>query len=198
MSLRGGIALVLLFASQGTAAAQPNIAERSGQPHWLVGLDTGGSALSMITTRNASRTLATHTGVVVGWRSGRLGLLLRAEHALWRITEGDRNTTQLALNVAAGVERFHPSGMLRFALYVGSSTLLRANLLDEPGQTGFFMDLRPIGLFFHLRERWDIGVDALHFAVVAPTLSGVPLVEVQFRSSILVECQLGPIRPEPP
>ena len=175
----------------GRAEAQPAIATQDASRHWVAGIDGGGSLLSLVTTGNATRTLTTQEGVYVGWRAGRWGLLLRAEHTLWRIAEGDRNRTQHALDLAAGLERFHSSGLLRFALYVGSSTLLRSNRLDDPGQPGFFLDLRPIGLFFDLRGRWRLGVDPLHFALVAPTLSGVPLVEVQFRSSVLLECRLG-------
>ncbi|MEO0322264.1 MAG: hypothetical protein AAF447_04870 [Myxococcota bacterium] len=184
------LVLASAFATR-QAHAQPALAEYEGTPHWVAGLDAGGSLLSLVTTGNATRTLTTHEGAFVGWRSGGWGLLLRVEHALWRIAEGDRNRTQHALDIAGGVEHFHASGRLRFALYAGSATLLRSNRLDAPGQTGVFLDVRPIGLFFELRGRWRLGVDPLHFAVVAPTLSGVPLVEVQFRSSVLLECWLG-------
>jgi len=179
------VLLSLLLTS--TAAAQP-LARDQGRDGWVLGFDAGGSVLSPLVSGNLRRTVTTHEGVIAGIRAGHWGFVLRVEHTLWRIAEGDDNVTQHALDYAVGLERFHPSGFLRFAVFVGGSTLLKGNSLDDPGDTGIYLDARPIGLYFDLGSHWSVGVDPLHFALIAPVLGGVPLVEVQFRTSVLVEC----------
>ena len=189
------LALLLLLSAPGllapaTACAEPLLA-RERVEGWAVSVDVGSAVLSPLFGDDLRRSVTSHEGAWAHYRWREWSLGLRVSHTLWRIAEGEERLTQHALNLALGVERIHPSGFIRFALFAGSSTLLRANSLDRPGKTGIFLDLRPIGLIFDLGGHWTVGVDPLHVALLAPVLSGVPLVDIQFRTSLFLECALG-------
>lgn len=109
------------------------------------------------------------------------------EHALWRAPELGGQAWQHAINVGVGVERYHRSGLLRTMLLVGPSFLARSNDLDDKGEVGLFVDLRPLGFNWRFGDRWALVVDLFHITLVAPVLSGVPLVDFQFRSTIGIE-----------
>ena len=72
-------------------------------------------------------------------------------------------------------------------LLVGPSILTRANDLDPAGSVGLFVDLRPLGFSWRVSDSIALVADLLYMTLVAPVLTGVPLIDFQFRSSLGVE-----------
>ena len=93
-----------------------------------------------------------------------------------------------ALNVGVGVEHIFADGLLRAAVFVGSSTLLFDTALDQAGATGIFLDLVPLSVRVPLVENVvTLRLDPISAHLVAPVLAGLPLVLYQFRHVVSVE-----------
>ena len=154
---------------------------------FILGLGGGGAVITAIVERS-SRSLSFEYDVYAGYRYRDWGFIGVVEHSIWRTSGADRMGRQEhALNVGVGLEHFNRSGFLRSQVRGGMSILLRANSLDPAGSVGFFLDLRPLGFHWLFKPRWSFFADVLHLALVAPVLSGVPLVDFQFRTSLGVE-----------
>jgi len=78
-------------------------------------------------------------------------------------------------------------GFLRTSLAVGPSVLLFDTLLDRAGRVGLFVDVRPVGLRWKLNDRFTLGLDPFHLVLLAPVLTQIPLVRVQYRLSLSLE-----------
>ena len=59
--------------------------------------------------------------------------------------------------------------------------------LDSAGGVGMFLDLRPIGIKWDVKRHFRLGLDPLSFAMVAPVLDGIPLVQIQYRTTFWME-----------
>jgi len=126
-------------------------------------------------------------GLRAGYRWGLLGAFLQVEHNIWRTTEYKRETVPGALNIALGGELNYGGGFVRTSLALGPSILLYDTLLDPAASAGIFVEVRPVGLRWRVGEHLAIGLDPLTFDVVAPVLSGIPLVYVQYRTVLTLE-----------
>ena len=92
-----------------------------------------------------------------------------------------------ALNLAAGVEYRFLQGRVRSAISAGVSRLLFETALDEAGSMGLFFELTPLGVRWPLTDDWAIRFDPVSMSIVAPVLSGIPLILLQYRHTAAVE-----------
>lgn len=125
-------------------------------------------------------------GLQSGKRWGRWGFFGRAEANLWFSPTDAEDEIQGAMNLGVGADVLTLDGRVQTSLAAGPSILLAGSEGDEPGTVGVFGELRPAGLRFEL----DPGVLTFHplsTAIVIPVLGGIPLVEIQFRTSLLIE-----------
>jgi hypothetical protein len=127
-------------------------------------------------------------GVGGGWRAAeRWGVVGGVEWNGWVATELSRaQVLRGALNVGVGPELRWAEDRVRASLRLGPSVLLTRTLLDAPGSVGLFVDLTPA------QFAWRVGalrvtLSALSVSIVAPVLRGIPLVDVQFRSTVGLE-----------
>lgn len=120
-------------------------------------------------------------------RPGHWDLYVQAEHGLWKDDEGaDRLSIQtLDLGIGAGYSYF--GGHMRAVAIAGASVLLTGSQMDDPGTTGLFLDIRPAGFRWTAGDRAVIEIHPLTFALVMPTLTGIPLVYLSYRSALLLE-----------
>ena len=65
--------------------------------------------------------------------------------------------------------------------------VLKGTELDEPGNMGFFADIKPGGFRFLVGDAMRLTFDPISLAVVLPDASGIPLVDIQYRSSLSLE-----------
>lgn len=132
-------------------------------------------------------------GVNSGWavRGGVLhsgwGAFLQVEQSLWQGTEYGARMVPGALSLGVGGELRFADGLVRSSLAVGPSLLLFDTQIDKAGHVGVFLDVRPLGLRWPLGRHVTLGLDPLSFAIVAPVLSGIPLVRVQYRTTLGME-----------
>jgi hypothetical protein len=122
-----------------------------------------------------------------GWRFGQWGAFLQVEHNLWVTSELETEVVTGALNVGLGAEFTFANGVIRSSLALGPSVLLYDTPLDPAGSTGFFVDIRPLGVRFPFMDRFAVGFDPLGFSLVAPVLKGIPLVQLTYRTGLYVE-----------
>ena len=162
------------------------LGEETSQAGVFVSADGHLSLLSDI----ANSTLLNPTfgwAVKGGYRPGDWGMFLQVEQDLWQSTDTSGNTVLGAMSFALGGEMFFSDGFVRSSVAVGSSTLLFNTVLDEAGSTGIFFDLRPTGLRWYPTEHIAINFDPLSFSIVAPVLSGIPLIQIEYRTVLGVE-----------
>lgn len=122
--------------------------------------------------------------VKAGWRFRTLGVFFQFEHNMWITSEFESGVAQGVVNLGIGLEVNYLKGYARTTLAIGPSILLFDTVIDRAGSTGFFLDVRPIGLRWPITRFFAMTLDPLSFAIVAPALDRVPLVMIQFRTSV--------------
>lgn len=156
------------------------------QRGFTISLEAGGSLLTPLVDAS-SRSITFHGALRAAYHLPDLAFVVALEAARWRAPELGGRTWQTALNIGFGIARYHRSGLLRTMLLVGPSILTRANDLDPVGSVGLYVDLRPLGFSWRFNERFALSADLLYMTLVAPVLTGVPLIDFQFRSSVGLE-----------
>lgn len=121
--------------------------------------------------------------VKAGWRFGTLGVFFQFEHNMWITSEFESGVAQGVVNLGIGLEINYLKGYARSSISLGPSILLFDTVVDRAGSTGFFLDVRPIGLRWPITTYFAVTLDPLSFAVVAPALNAIPLVMIQFRTT---------------
>lgn len=121
-----------------------------------------------------------------GYRFGRLGVFGVVEYDQTVDFTIDTDHLHL-LNLGVGIELLQFLGHVRSALAVGASVLLDDTLIDEAGETGWFVDLRPGSLRWGFGEDFAVEVAPLAFDVVAPVTQGLPLVVFSYTTVLSVE-----------
>ncbi len=153
---------------------------------WFIGTEGHFSLLSDSVDRSVLGN-AFGYGLNSGYRWGNWGLFGHVEHNLFVATEFDRQVVNGALNIGLGGEYFFHDRGARTSLTLGPSILLFDTLIDDAGETGFFIDIRPGGLRWHLGGDFFATFDPLTFGVVAPVVGSIPLVNIEYRTIISVE-----------
>lgn len=177
------VTLMVVYLLLGLPAAG---AAESPRPTGHLALEGHTSLFSDVSDRSV---LAQTFGYALrgGLRWSRWGLLIHAEHNLWRTSELEDSIVAGAVNLGVGGELIVADGFVASSVVVGTSILAYETLLDEPGTAGLFFELRPVGLRFNPRPGIVLCFDPLVFSVVAPVLTGVPLIFIQYRTIGSVE-----------
>lgn len=127
-------------------------------------------------------------GARAGYRFKKIGIFLHIEHNMWLAMEHHTEVVQGAVNLGLGGEIIYANGWVRTSLALGPSILAFDTVLDQAGETGIFLDARPVGLRFPVHDLLTIGLDPITFTVVAPVLGGIPLIYTQYRTVLYLEC----------
>jgi MYXO-CTERM domain-containing protein len=123
-----------------------------------------------------------------GYRWGHWGLLGHIERNYWLPTEYSSSLASGALNIGIGGEFFFAGGFARSSITIGPSILLFDTALHDAGRTGFFLDLRPIGVRYPLHEHIVIALDPLTVAYVQPIVFDENVIRlVEYRTVLGVE-----------
>jgi hypothetical protein len=161
--------------------------DREVESHWWVAAELHFSVLSNLVERSTVNISFGYAGKF-GYRwQGDWGLYLHVEHNLWTETEIAMNVRQGAFDVGVGVERMYFQRRMRAALALGPAILLYDTALDDAGAAGIFVDVRPTGVRWPVGRSFVVTLDPLTFTLVAPTLGGIPLVQIQYRTALAVE-----------
>jgi hypothetical protein len=177
-------ALVLsLLCAAGAARAQPS---------WRRHVDVAFHG-ALLNSAAQSPLLGIHMGwaVSTGVLLGDWGAFLQLEQSLWRGTEYGATVVPGTLNLGLGSEWRFANGLIRSSVTLGPSLLLFDTRIDKAGHLGVFLEARPLGLRWRLGPRFTLGLDPLSLAIVAPVLTGIPLVRVQYRTTLALEFDLS-------
>lgn len=125
-------------------------------------------------------------GVQAGWRSTFWGAFVGVEHD--RTTDFTLDTETLdVLNLGVGGEFLNFMGHVRTSLMVGWSVLLADTEIDEAGEVGWFVDLRPGGLRWGIGEEFAFELTPVSVDIIAPVTDGIPLIVFTYMTLIGVE-----------
>ena len=123
-----------------------------------------------------------------GLRWGPWGVFGQIEPVFWLVdTAKTDDEVRGVVNIGLGGEYLSANGLIRTSLSMGLSILVGAGDLDEPGSTGFYLDLRPAGLRWAVAQSTVIGLEPISLSILVPVLDGIPLVEIQYRTTVVAE-----------
>lgn len=123
-----------------------------------------------------------------GYRFGNWSLFGLGEANFWRsATLDDSEEIVMVVNLGVGADLLSAEGLVRSAIAFGPSILTVPTNIDEAGEVGFFVDVRPVGLRWAVADAYVLGLDPLYLSVNVPIPGGIPLVEIQFRTSVTLE-----------
>lgn len=163
--------LISMMSSMGPAVA-------SAEPQLVGAAETGFSL--------AQPSLV--VGVEGGVRFDRWTFLLEVDWNPFITLGGPTLFVGGVLNIGVGVEHLYAGGLLRSAFFVGTSTLLYDTALDSPGTTGLFIDLVPLSVRLPIvANHLTLRVDPVSVHLIAPVLSGIPLIRYEYRHVISLE-----------
>ncbi len=146
-------------------------------PEWAVAAQVGGALASP----------SLDFALEGSHRWSRIGVLVKADWNRWFNTQKTPKLTLGSLNLGLGVEYRYFAGRARAAIVVGPAVLLFQTALDNPGRVGIFLDFFPSSLSWTLTGPLGVRFDPLSFHVVAPVLDAIPLVLLEYRTSIALE-----------
>jgi len=132
---------------------------------------------------------AVSSAVRGGLRGDVWGVHALMEAAFWWVPTGviDEKALQSSLNIGVGAELLYAGGYVRSSLAFGPSILLQGSEIDESGDVGIFIEFRGAGLRWALSGPYVLVADPLCFSLIAPSLGGIPLVEIEYRSTVALE-----------
>jgi len=171
------------------ARAEPSAATEFKHPlphEAFVRLELHYSILTDLSDRS-DLTPAFGYGFKGGYRWGFVGAFLQFEQDFWVATEFDVRVTRGAYNIAVGVDFTYFEGRAHSSVAFGPSILAYDTLLDGRGSVGWFLDVRPVGFQWDVHRFVRLGLDPISFAVVAPSLDGIPLVQIEYRTTFYLE-----------
>jgi hypothetical protein len=186
------IVLLVFIASARADEVAQNTAVVPDPRHtpWFLSGQAGtvvlGRSANAATGWRLGRTFA--AGVGAGRRWGRWDAFVEGEVNGWSSTRPDGSHDHaLAVDLGVGGGVSYAGGFLRTSLAAGVSILGIPTDVDSAGSTGVYVDLRPVGYRWPLARAWVVGVQPLSLTVAMPVLTGIPLIELQFRTSLTVE-----------
>lgn len=125
-------------------------------------------------------------GLSVGWRFNEVGVYLMGEYD--RTSEFTLETDTLhLLNLGVGVELLSFLGRVRSAIAVGTSSLLQSTEVDGAGNTGWFIDARPVALRWPVGDSTTLQLAPITLDVRAPVPDGLPLIMTSYMTVFSVE-----------
>jgi hypothetical protein len=180
---------VLTAINLGTGVGAP----RAQEARWLVLADAGATLVSRASTASTSVDLARAQalGVQLDRRFGDLRLFARGEANTWRERRDDgTNDFVLTFDLGVGAGLDYGGGRLRSSLVLGATILAVPGDVDTAGAIGVFADVRPVAYTWQVARGMRLGVVPLSFFFSVPVLTGIPLVSIQYRTTIFAEHDL--------
>jgi hypothetical protein len=128
-------------------------------------------------------------GLLAGYRLSRFGFFGTVE--LDQVFDFTVETQRLdVMNIGAGVEMLNFLGHVRSSIAAGASVLLSDTAIDDAGEVGWFLDVRPAALRWALGDRFALEFTPLTLDVIVPVTEGIPLVVFTYQTLVGVEWSL--------
>ena len=159
---------------------------------WSWQADLGVTLLSRSSSTDASVKLARAQaiGASIDRRGERLHVFVRGEANSWRDQRDDgSNDFVLTLDLGLGLRYDFAGGHLRSSVAAGGTLLVVPSDVDKSGTFGAFGDVRPLAFVWPLAQvpGTRIGVVPLSLTLAIPVVTGIPLVSIQYRTTVFAE-----------
>jgi hypothetical protein len=190
---RTRLAAALALIAWGAAArvhAEDLAAASVVERRWSLQADLGATLVSRASTASTSVRFARAQAVGVGVdrRLEHLHLFARGEANTWRDRRDDGSTDfVMTLDLGVGARYDYAGGRLRTSVAAGATLLAVPTDVDKAGTFGAFVDVRPVGYSWPLGEGVRLGVVPLSLTLAIPVLTSIPLVSIQYRTTIFAE-----------
>ena len=190
------VVLALLGVCGGGASARAQAvasSARGGDDRWSMQGDLGATLGSRSSTASTSVALARAQalGVAVDRGFGQLHLFVRGEANAWRDRRDDgTDDFVLTFDLGVGARFDYGGGRLRSSVAAGATLLAVPGDIDTAGTLGAFVDVRPLAFVWRLGPGMRLGVVPLSLTLAVPVLTGIPLVSIQYRTTIFAERDL--------
>lgn len=175
-----------LWAIAGWAPALASANEPPSVPIAIIG-DVGGSLFSESPgARSVLRTIAVAARihrVIDDWQ---FGPAFEWNGWLTNRTDGSRDTFA-TLQIGVDGQVNSANNRIQSLMSAGFSILLDGNDNDKGTPVGFYLDVRPVAYRWDVAESASVIFSPINFALLMPDPTGIPIVEVQFRSIISME-----------
>jgi hypothetical protein len=182
------LSIVVLIVSAAMLGAPARAGD--GGARGFVQLEGGGGLLTDVPGAGVVN-VALSYALRGGLRMGSWGLFGQIGESLWWTFQEEGEFQPGTLNVAIGIELRYFKGRAASSLAVGTATLLFDTLFHQAGQTGLFVDLRPVALRYPAGRRAVVELVPISLAVMAPALGDDHnLVNVVYQGTIVLE--VGP------
>jgi hypothetical protein len=193
------VAVMVLFATATpvAAAADPAVetlatSTPASPARWSWQADLGVTLLSRPGSVDASVKLARAQaiGASIDRRSDHVHVFVRGEANSWRDQRDDgSNDFVLTLDLGLGLRLDFAGGYLRSSAAAGGTLLVVPTDVDKAGTFGAFADVRPLAFVWPLAQvpGTRIGLAPLSLTLAIPVLAGIPLVSIQYRTTVFAE-----------
>jgi hypothetical protein len=174
-------------AANGTATGAP----ASSSP-WSWQADLGLTLFSRSSTTDGTIKLARAQaiGASVDRRGEHVHVFIRGEVNSWRDQRSDGSSDfVLTFGLGLGLGLHYAGGRLRSSVAAGATLLALPSDVDEAGTFGAFADVRPVAFVWPLAQLAGtrIGLVPLSLTLSIPVVTGIPLVSIQYRTSVFAE-----------
>ncbi|MFL5304984.1 MAG: hypothetical protein ACJ8F1_07210 [Polyangia bacterium] len=190
----GRPSVAVVVALMGICGAEPARAQATtaaaGSDRWSIQGELGATLASRSSTAATSVTLARAQALGLSVDRGfrQLHLFARAEANAWRDRRDDgTDDFVLTLDLGVGARFDYGGGRLRSSLALGATLLALPGDVDTAGTVGAFVDVRPLGFAWPLAPGVRLGVLPLSLMLAIPVPTGIPLVSIQYRTTIFAE-----------
>ena len=186
-------ALAVAVGGVAGAARAEDLAAVAPAGRWSWQADLGGTLVSRSSTSSSAVALgrAQAVGFGVDRRLDRLHLFARGEANAWRDRRDDGSGDfALIFDLGLGARLDHGAGRLRSSVAAGATLLAVPTDVDEAGTFGAFVDVRPLAYVWPVGDGTRVGLVPLSLTLALPVLTGIPLISIQYRTTIFLERDL--------
>jgi len=115
------------------------------------------------------------------------GVFLHGEKDYWSTMELRRSLIPGAMNTGIGVDYLFFEERAHSSFVIGTSTLLSDTWLDKSGETGVFVEIRPLGYRWNVWKYLYIDLDPISFSFINPVMGDIPIVLKEYRTILSLE-----------
>ncbi|MGK0360204.1 MAG: hypothetical protein ACI9U2_002517 [Bradymonadia bacterium] len=125
-------------------------------------------------------------GLAVGRRFSRWGLQGQIEFDETLDFTLDTKVLNV-LNLGVGGEYLSFLGHVRSSLTLGVSVLLSDTIIDDAGEVGWYIDVRPGALRWSVSKQWTFEFTPISLDIIVPVPTGIPLVIYAYGTVVSIE-----------
>ena len=125
-----------------------------------------------------------------GFRRDWWGMFMEIQYVSWSGYAALSRNYQSSFNAGIGAEWLYFDHRLRTAVSFGTAILAKEAPPDPVGTMGIYLDVVPAGYVFRPASNLNIVITPITLFVNVPSLKGIPLLVIQYRTVVSIEFSL--------